>query len=73
MKKEWIKYLKTLEEIDGIVTNNILDETLWAVQLSYEAEKAGIPNELIEEYVNGNLVVINGMPYDMDGNKIKIA
>ena len=70
IKKEWKKYLSVLEEIDSRITNSGLSEDLWYLQMAYEAEKIGIPNELIEEYLYGDLVVINGMPYNMNGNKI---
>jgi len=81
IKKEWEKYLKVLEEIDGRVTNSGLEayddseaERIWAIQVAYEAEKAGIPDELIDMYVNGNLAVLNGKPYDIEtGKEIKIA
>ncbi len=72
--KEWIKYLKTLEKIDERITNSGLSEDLWYLQMSYEAEKAGIPNELIDMYVDGNLAILNGKPYDIEtGKEIKIA
>jgi len=73
MKREWKKHLKTLEEIDKKIINSGLSEDLWYLQMSYEAEKAGIPSDLIEEYLYGNLVVINGKPYSMNGKEIKIA
>jgi len=73
IKKEWIKYLEILENIDGEVTNSGASEMIWAIQVAYEAEKAGVPHYLIKEYIDGDLVIVNGIPYSMDGKKIEIA
>ena len=74
IKKEWKKYLSVLEEIDGKVTNSGINNELdWKIQVAYIAEQKGIPAELIREYIDGDLVIINGEAYNTDGKKIKIA
>ena len=74
------KYLKALEEIDYNVTNSGIfaaydenqAENIWAIQVAYDAEKAGIPNKLIDIYVNGTLSILNGKAYDVEtGKEIK--
>jgi len=70
IKKEWKKYLTILEQIDREITNNGIDNELdWKIQVAYIAEQKGIPAELIREYIDGDLVIINSEPYD----GIKIA
>ncbi len=64
-------YFEMLENIDAEVTFVGIDEAEWKLLVTDKAKKAGIPNELIKQYVDGDLVIVNGTPYDLNGNQLK--